>query len=417
MDYFTVHHETADLPGAERAALEDSIMQKGYPAAAGSKMLDSFISPFDATVVVKLKTAGISVVGKTKMDEFGAAGLFADAAGSESGAVAAVAGGAAEFALCNDYTGAVRRQAADRGLYYIRPTYGTVSRYGLIQAVPSMDQIGVVCKTPRDGFRVLGVISGHDPNDGAMYGVDQTPAANDDKAGAESTPDGPPRTPDSPLRIGFPYNVFNKVSENTSFIGIGFGGDIEIVEFELEYFDVFAQVMRILCCAELSNNITRYDGIKFGYRAATFSDLHDLYTKSRTEAFGQDAKLVAMLGAMVLSQDNYTRYYEKAMRIRRKIKESLDFSKYDAIVMPANCASNDVALAVNALPQLCGLPSVTAPLPAASPPGGVIAGAGGLGGAGDAGGVGSIGGISRISLIADTRREDVLISMIEAVGI
>jgi Asp-tRNA(Asn)/Glu-tRNA(Gln) amidotransferase A subunit family amidase len=157
--------------------------------------------------------------------------------------------------------------------------------------------------------------------------------------------------PHGKLRIGMPSNALAQGSD--SIIAEKLALDFETVEFELKYVDAYSKVMQILCCAELCNNISRYDGIKFGYRAEGYRDLKELYTKSRTEAFGADVKLAAMAGAMVLSQGNYIRYYDKAMRVRRLIKESLDFDAYDIIAIPA---------ALRALPQLCGLPALTIPL-------------------------------------------------------
>jgi len=346
-------------------------MHEGHPVAAGSKILENFISPLEATVVTRLEAAGINILGKTKMDEFGIAELLGNSesgirnSGFLSGAVCAVSDGPALFALCNDYTGATSREAAARGVCYIHPTYGTVSRYGLIPAVPSMDQIGVVCKTPSDGLRALSVIAGHDPNDGAMFAEPKLGIGNWN-------------TDKEQLRIGIPVNVMAGVADTSAFME--FTENFVSVEFELEYFDIYAQVMQILCCAELSSNLTRYDGIKFGYRAEGWRDLRELYTKSRTEAFGEDAKLVSIIGSMALSQENYTRYYDKAMRIRRLIKGSMEFDKYDAIIMPA--------LALNALPRLCGLPAVTVP----------FRGCG-------------------ITLVADANCENVLFSALEAVGI
>ena len=366
MDNFIAYYGGGP-PGARCAALEDSIMHKGRPVTAGSKILDNFISPLDATVVTKLESAGIAIIGKTKMDEFGAAGLFPDS-GFSSGAVSAVADGHAAFALCNDYTGAVRRQAAGRGLYYIHPTYGSVSRYGLAHAVSSMDQIGVVCKTPEEGFQILEIISGYDPKDGAM--LDRSNEIFAPGIGGASGAAG------WRVRIGLPVNVFDAAlsdepvtaadgQRQKSAASVGMVGAnlelMDIVQCELKYFEVCAQVMQILCFAELSNNITRYDGVKFGYRAEGYGDLQELYTKTRTEAFGMDSKLVAIAGAMVLSKENYTRYYDKAMRIRRLIRESLEFNKYDVLMIPATGLRPGDNLALGAIPQLCGLPALTMP--------------------------------------------------------
>jgi aspartyl-tRNA(Asn)/glutamyl-tRNA(Gln) amidotransferase subunit A len=343
-------------------------MQKGIAATAGSRMLEGFVAPFDATVVTRLVESGASIVGRAAMDEFGAAGLFGTEALTE--AVSAVSNGIADVALCNDYTGATNQAAAAQGLCYIRPTYGTVSRYGLIPAVPSMDSIGVVCKSLETGFQALSIIIGYDEKDGAMLSDTELQDSRKRKAESEKL---------SQLRVA--------VTKNKSALNMDVFGDIsESVELELEYSDVYGQIMQILCCAELSNNISRYDGIKFGYRTKDYSGLRELYTRSRTEAFGSDVKLTAMLGAMVLSADNYSLYYDKAMRLRRLIKESLKFDNYDVIAIrmsgkantpAAHGAGGSVPTASTAeecltccsrenppyhmLPYLCGLPAVITP--------------------------------------------------------
>ena len=402
MDYFITDYGVARQEGVECAVLEDSIMHKGHLVTAGSRMLEGFVSPIDATVVTRLEAAGVQILGKTNMDEFGVSGLFSQAQqctvsstsnlepnlpSSEShapmsddlilssedlvsgsscscGAVSVVADGAAGFALCNDYTGLVGRQAAERGLYYIHPTYGTVSRYGLVPTVPSMDQIGIVCKATNEGRRVLSIISGHDPKDGAMLLDSDFGFQNSELGRGEFV-------------IGVPTVAASEKAV------LDFVKGFDIVDVELDYFDIYAQVMRILCCAELSGNLSRYDGIKFGYRTGSYGDLEELYTKSRTEAFGADVKLALIIGAMVLSQENYARRYDKAMRIRRLIKDSLDFSKYDAIAIPASASSPNATLALSALPRLCGLPAISVPT--------------------------SNGGIT---LIADRVREDILFSIL-----
>jgi len=198
-----------------------------------------------------------------------------------------------------------------------------------------MDQIGVVCKDPTVGFEALAIIEGNDPKDGMML----------------------------------PDLHYEPATDS----------DITIVEDDPEYKDIYTQVMRILCCAEFANNISRYDGIKYGHRAKDYNGLGDLYKKSRTEAFGADVKLATMLGAMVLSQENYSRYYDKAMRIRRLIKDSLEFDKYDAII---SRASHPRPLDI--LARLCGLPALTTP---------------------------------EFTLVANAGREDVLLAASKAVGL
>jgi len=363
VEYFVTKYDVSCQSSADCVVLDDSIMVKGSLATAGSKMLANFISPIDATVVSKLADAGVPIAGKAVMDEFGAGGIFVEQGicntkqTAISGAIAAVANGDAAFALCNDYTGAVSLEAAKQGLYYIHPTYGTVSRYGLISAVASMDQIGIVCKSPEEGARLLSVIAGYDEKDGVMS----------KKCQSDSQKRGD-------FRIGVPNNLsvegYN-VSDRMDFLS-----SFECIDFELEYFDIYNQVMQILCCAELSNNISRYDGIKFGYRTKEYSGLQELYTKSRTEGFSIDTKLAITVGAMVLSHDNYKRSYDKAMRIRRMIKRSLDFERYEVIVVPTPC-----------LARLCGLPAITMPHKN-----------------------------NALTFIADAGNEDILISIAENVG-
>jgi len=316
-----------------RVILDNSIMQKGKPATAGSKMLESFISPIDATVVTHLEDAGVSIIGRAEMGEFGASGLFKTGDGSLSysddsllsESVNAVAEGKADIALCNDYTSAVSYAAALRGVCYIHPTYGTVSRYGLMPFASSIDQIGIVCRRPADGFHALRLIAGHDSKDGAMF---------TDEARLLSNP-RPLDTLDTP--------------------------QTRITNAKPKYSEVYTQLIQILCCAELSNNISRYDGIKYGYRAEGYRSLRELYTKSRTEAFGSDVKLAAIIGAMVLSQENYTRYYEKAMRLRRMIRDSLEFDKYDLICETDDKTENRPLSYCVLLSRLCGLPSIVTP--------------------------------------------------------
>ena len=415
MDFIITKFDSGAARGAMRAVIEASIMRKDSQCAAGSKIMEGFISPFDATVVSRLEEANIEIVGIAKMDEFGITGLFADKLEHCSGAVSAVEKGIADIALCNDFTGYVGQQAAERGLYYIHPTYGTVSRFGLIPAASSMDQIGIVCKQPDRGFKVLAQIAGSDPKDGAMYesmlkSVD-VDTSNKDGDVSQSLFNG------KPLRMAIPGNI-NAIYKHEADLASLFP-NAETINFELAYFDAYKQIMQILCSAEISSNISRYDGISFGYRAQGFANLQELYTKSRTEALGKYAKLAAILGAMVLSKENYLRYYDKAMRIRRIVKESLDFSKYDSIVLPAtvngmhmgtkhgsntdivnaestitsktqeaeaSSATTDTLSAWNlglyALPRLCGLPAMTIPT--------------------------NTGGIT---LVADAGREDILLAL------
>jgi len=295
--------------------LDDSIMQKGRPATAGSKILENFTAPFDASVVARLPSIpGADNTGTVKLAEFGL---------GDPGELPG------EPLLCNDVFGHVRRRAAQQGLCYIRPTYGTVSRFGLIPVAASMDQIGVVCKNPMEGFSLLSAIAGFDENDGAMF-----PEKNYSyKAEDKEIKWGAFLPPDTESAV----EMFIK------------GTGIKAIDCKDNYAGVCSQVMQILSFAEFSNNVSRYDGIKFGYRATDYRNLDGLYKKTRTEGFGPEAKLAAIIGCLILSQDYYKMYYDKAMRIRRLIKESLTFDKYDVIILPDD----------NPLAVLAGLPSLT----------------------------------------------------------
>jgi len=270
-----------------KCLLDDMIMQKGQPVTAGSKMLQNFPSPINATVVDKLTENGYEIVGRISMGEFGITSAEIDFQ--------------ADFILCNDLFGHYRKLAVDKGYFYIHPTYGTVSRYGLIPLDCSMDQIGVLCKDLRKGMALLDCISGNDPKDGAML-----PSFD--------------RTQKAP----------------------------KVAQPRLEFSQAYKQVKYILNCAEISNNISRYDGVKFGYRAPDAKNLNELYIKSRSQGFGKHTKLTAITGTMLLTQDYYKPYYEKAMKIRRLIKESIHFDSY-----------NIIQSEINELPQLAGLPSIS----------------------------------------------------------
>lgn len=341
MDYYITDFQKSS---SDTVALEDSIMKKGSPATAGSKMLGNFVAPFDAEVVNRLRDAGVEIAGKTKMSDFGMGGLFGDETEVLSGAAQAVLSGKVSSCLCNDLFGQYRREAAENGLCYIHPTYGTVSRYGLIPLASSMDQIGVVCKNLTDGFSLLSHIAGHDAKDGAMFPEEQFDYKGTSKA----------------LTLCLPSDIITQADEATQKAIRAFAEGFTVIDGKLEYFDVYKQVMYVLACAEISNNLNRYDGIKFGYRSPNFTNLESLYVNTRTEAFAPETKLAIIMGAAMLSEDNYLRYYEKAMRLRRMIKESLCFDRYDIIVLPASFGNNRYQdLSLYAAAPLAGLPSVS----------------------------------------------------------
>ncbi|MCL2488032.1 MAG: amidase family protein [Oscillospiraceae bacterium] len=341
MDYFV--ERFCDDPGA--VALDQSIMLEGKPAVAGSKILEGFRAPFTAAVLEKLQAAGVPLAGYARSDEFGADDL-ADESDSLSALIGAVAQKQCRWAIGNDWSGRLRRQAARNGVCYLHPTYGTVSRYGLVAAVCSMDQIGVAAAAPADCFALLQKIAGCDPRDGAMY-------ADTEYAFAPHK---------NPIKIGIPANVLSAATAAAQKDLRDFAALFESVECQLPHFSLLPQVQYILSAAEFSHNINRYDGIKFGHRAANFRGLDDLYRGTRTEGFGEPVKLAAMAGAMALSQEYYLTWYDKAMRIRRLLKDALDFAQYDVLVLP-NAVEGDkyTATALYALATLAGLPSLSVP--------------------------------------------------------
>jgi len=298
--------------------LEESIMQKGILATAGSKMLENFTAPFDAEVVTRLKNAGIQIAGRVNMPEFG----IPD--GNEYKIQTPL--------LCNDLFGRYRTYAVENGMCFIKPAYGTVSRYGLIPVASSMDQIGILCENPQDGFEILQIIAGGDEKDGAMLPAKKHTLEKYDKK----------------IKLACHPNKF----ESEMF---------EIVNIDLPFFDVYEQIFNILSAAEISNNINRYDGIKFGYRTENYNNLNELYINTRSEAFGRQTKLAAIMGCMVLSHDYYNKYYDKAMKIRRLIFESLSFDGYDVIAFPmanANEHRLETHEQINAVATLCGFSSM-----------------------------------------------------------
>ncbi len=304
--------------------LDDSIMQKGKPATAGSKMLENFIAPFDATVIARLDDEKME---RLPLGEFGlsAPGRLPLGEGARPNENPA-------FLLCSDIFGFVRAQAVKQGLCSIRPTYGTVSRYGLIPAACSMDQIGLVCQNPPEGFDLLARMAGHDEKDGAMFPEKSYRYASEKEN----------------IRWGAHFSADGAESRAAE----AFLQSKGVAEYEKHTEDclsVAGQVMNILAYAEIAGNLSRYDGIKFGHRAQNYRGLEALYTKSRTEGFGTETKLAILIGCMVLSQDYYKIYYEKAMKIRRLIRDALCFGSYDVLALPVG----------SPLAVLAGLPSLT----------------------------------------------------------
>lgn len=326
-------------------AIKDNICTKEILTTCGSKMLYNFKPPYNATVVDKLNSAGAVVLGKLNMDEFamggstetsyfGAAGNPWDVlrvpGGSSGGAAAAVAAGESVYALGSDTGGSIRQPCSFCGVSGIKPTYGAVSRYGLVAFASSLDQIGPVGRDIRDCACVLSIISGHDPKDSTSVknsALDFSDCFNGDLKG---------------IKIGLPVNYFGEgLDEDVKRSVLEAAETLKglravIEEFEMSIVDYAIPTYYVLACAEASSNLSRYDGIKYGYRPKDCEDLMEVFLTSRSEGFGMEVKRRIMLGSFVLSSGYYDAYYNKALKVRGLIKKSFDeaFNDYDMIIAP-----------------------------------------------------------------------------------
>lgn len=330
-------------------AVKDNLCTEGMRTTCSSKILENFVPTFSAEAVVNLEKAGAVVIGKTNMDEFAmgsttetsAYGVTRNpwntdhvAGGSSGGSAAAVAAGECYFALGSDTGGSIRQPASFCGVVGLKPTYGTVSRYGLVAYGSSLDQIGPLTKNVADCAAVLEVIASHDVKDATSINrkeenkdTDFTAALVDDVKG---------------MKIGIPRDYF----------GEGLDGEVKdavlaaakqlaakgavVEEFDLSLVAYAIPAYYTIAAAEASSNLERFDGIKYGYRAASFEGLHDMYKKTRSEGFGAEAKRRIMLGSFVLSSGYYDAYYLKALKVKAMIKNAFDdaFAKYDLILGP-----------------------------------------------------------------------------------
>lgn len=299
------------------AAVDDNILTDSL-SSAGSRMLDNFKPPYCATVVSRLRDKGYVILGKTMVPEFGIAekGEY-----SLYGGPKAVAAGYCDVSLSSDSLGMMGAAASEAGVYYIKPTYGTVSRYGLVAYASSMDQIGVASRSVNKAFETLSIISGYDKNDGVTYPTKQY----EYESGEEGV---------RGLKVALVDNPVGKMDKFIDKFRTD-GGICETVEFRFN--ETLEAVAYIIAAAEGSNNLSRFDGVKFGCRAKEHKGIDDLYVKTRTEGFGTDAKITILMGAYVLSRDNYERYYMKAMKVRRLISEAVHklLNSFDCILLPA----------------------------------------------------------------------------------
>ena len=328
-------------------AVKDNICTKGMQTTCGSRILGNYNAQYDATAISRLYDAGAIVVGKTNMDEFamgssnetsafGAAKNPWDVTrvpgGSSGGSAVAVASGVVRAALGSETGGSVRQPASLCGIVGFKPTYGRISRYGLVAFASSLDNIGIFGQTSRDVADVLGVIAGRDPLDSTSADVpvpDYTAGITDGIAGKTI---GVPRTL---LGEGLDEDVREKVLASIdNFEKLG----AKIVDVELPYAKYGIAVYYIIATAEASSNLARYDGVRYGFRAEEAPSLSEMYFKTRESGFGAEVKRRIMLGTYVLSSGYYDAYYSKAQKVRALVKRDYTtaFTKCDAILTPTS---------------------------------------------------------------------------------
>jgi aspartyl-tRNA(Asn)/glutamyl-tRNA(Gln) amidotransferase subunit A len=328
-------------------AVKDNMCIRDTVVTCASDMLRSFVSVYDATVIRKLTEAGAIVIGKTNMDEFAMGSSNETSAygpvrnprnpehvsgGSSGGSAAAVAANLAMAALGSDTGGSIRQPASFTGVYGLKPTYGRVSRYGLVAFASSFDQIGPIARSVRDLAALLNVIAGHDPLDSTSSETvvpDFLASLSEDISG---------------LTIGLPKEYFTDELRDDVRNIVEYTIDAlrqrgaAVKEISLPHTPYTIATYYILTTAEASSNLARYDGARYGHRSEQPRDLADMYVRSRTEGFGEEVKRRIMLGTFVLSSGYYDAYYRKAQRVRSLIKDDFDraFGEVDCIATPVS---------------------------------------------------------------------------------
>jgi aspartyl-tRNA(Asn)/glutamyl-tRNA(Gln) amidotransferase subunit A len=327
--------------------LKDIFVMKGVRTTCGSKILENFIPPYDATVTQRLKNAGAIIVGKNNMDEFAMGSSTENSyfgptknpwdlervpGGSSGGSAAAVSASLCFASIGTDTGGSIRQPAALCGIVGIKPTYGRVSRFGMIAFASSLDQGGPLTKTVEDAALVLNVIAGHDPRDSTSVNIpvpDYTRCLKDGIKG---------------IRVGVPKEYFvegidteiEKAVKDAIALVEDLGGVIE--EISLPHTEYAVSTYYILAPSEASSNLARYDGVKYGFRGSDAKSLMDMYFKTRAEGFGNEVKRRIMIGTYALSSGYYDAYYLKAQRVRTLIKRDFEeaFKKVDVIMTPTS---------------------------------------------------------------------------------
>ena len=327
--------------------IKDNMCTKGVKTTCSSRMLENFIAPYDATVVEKLKDENIINLGKLNMDEFAMGGsteysyfkktrnpwnLNKVPGGSSGGSAAAVAAGMVPWALGSDTGGSIRQPSSFCGVVGLKPTYGLVSRYGLVAFASSLDQIGPITKDVKDSAMLLNLIAGHDKKDTTSEDrekIDYTKCLKNSVKG---------------LKIGVPKEFFGEginkevkeSLEKAMQIYKEMGAVVEEISLDVAQYSLATYY--IIACAEASSNLGRFDGIRYGHRAKDFKNIRELFVKSRSEGFGPEVKRRIILGTYVLSSGYYDAYYKKAQQVRTLVTNEFNkaFEKYDVILTPTS---------------------------------------------------------------------------------
>ena len=368
--------------------IKDNICTKGIKTTCSSKMLENFVSPYDATVITKIKEKNMPILGKLNMDEFAMGSSTENSAikitrnpwnlnkvpgGSSGGSAAAVAANLVPWALGSDTGGSIREPASFCGIVGLKPTYGLVSRSGLVAFASSLDQIGPMTKDVEDSALLLNIIAGHDENDSTSVKREKIDYTKNLKNSIQG------------MKIGVPKEFFGeginpevkKSLENSIEEYKKLGAIIE--ECSLDVSESSLAAYYIIACAEASSNLGRFDGIRYGYRAKDYKDLKELFVKSRTEGFGKEVKRRIILGTYVLSSGYYDAFYKKAQKVRTYVKNKFDecFKKYDVLLTPvAPTTAFDIGSKTNNplemyLADICTVSINIASVPAISIPCGV----------------------------------------------
>ena len=327
--------------------IKDNLCTKGVKTTCSSKMLENFVSPYNATVVEKINNEGIISLGKLNMDEFAMGSSTENSAfhitknpwnlstvpgGSSGGSAAAVAGDLVPWALGSDTGGSIRQPSSLCGVVGLKPTYGLVSRYGLVAFASSLDQIGPITKDVTDCSILLNIIAGHDEKDSTSHKIEKIDYTKDLNKDIKGLKIGVPK---EFLREGISEEVKNKIYESIE-VYKKLGAEVEETSLNVAEYSLAAYY--IIACAEASSNLGRFDGIRYGYRAKEFNSLKELYVNSRTEGFGDEVKRRIILGTYVLSSGFYDAYYKKAQKVRTFVKNEFDnaFKKYDVLLTPVS---------------------------------------------------------------------------------